>query len=165
MKKFRLQFTNPYVRNKFILCFVVAIIATIVGFITALSFRQPILALTALLFVGYFVIEACEIAANDKAGRYVVVPAVLKEKSSMRVLAGMPSKSVGTKSVVFRFAPVDEQGNVIDEAGKKDMYLTLSEKQSAVYGVGFEGRIHNLLFCKNETQPFDTSTLRGIYYD
>ena len=159
------HFSNRYVRSKFVQCFIVAGMATVFGVITAISLRQPILALTALLVVAFFVYEALEIIVNDRAGRYVTVPAIMKEKTAVRVFAGFPSKSVGKKSFTYRFARLNEQREVIDESGQSDIYLTISEKQSYIYGLSFEGRVHILLFCKTEAQPYDTSTLRGIYYD
>lgn len=165
MKKFQLKFSNPYIRTRFFLCFIVAILATIIGAVTSLAFQKPILAITALLFVAYFVVEACEIVADDRAGKYVVVHAVMKDKNPARMISGLQNKSIGSRAFAYRFSPVDENGELLDATGKQDIFLTFTEKQSSMYGLGFEGRVHNLVFCKKEGQPFDLSTLRGIYCD
>ena len=67
------------------------------------------------------------------------------------------------KRSVYRFIPVDENGNYVNEQGVGDIFLDFaSKKKSSRYNF-FVGRVYVLIFCLDGARQLNERTLAAVY--
>lgn len=159
-KKFRLSklrcMENPYIRSMFIKNAVAFALSLFAGTITAIVLKAGT-ALAPILFVAlYFLINTSSIAVNAAAGRYAVVRAAAVACEEQR-------DAVRQKRSVYRFIPVDEAGNYLNEQGVGDIFLDFASKKKSTRYNFFVGRVYILVFHIDSTQQLNERTLAAVY--
>ncbi|HAG66009.1 MAG TPA: hypothetical protein DCL51_09780 [Ruthenibacterium lactatiformans] len=158
--KFRLSklrcIEDPYIRNMFLKNAVMFLLSIFVGAVVAIVVKASAALLPVLFVALYFLINAVSIAWNAAAGRYVMVRAAAVACEEQR-------DAVRQKRSVYRFIPVDEDGNYLNEQGVGDIFLDLaSKKKSSRYNF-FVGRTYVLIFCIDGTRQLNERTLAAVY--
>lgn len=114
-------------------------------------------ALLPVLFVAlYFLVSAIGVAWNAAAGRYVVVRAAAVACEEQR-------DAVRQKRSVYRFIPVDEDGNYLSEQGAYDIFLDFASKKKSPRFNFFIGRTYVLVFHIDNSRQLNERTLAAVY--
>ena len=95
---------EPYIRNMFIKNAAAFLLSIFVGVVAVIAAKTGTALLPVLFMALYFLVSAIGVAWNAAAGRYVVVRAAAVACEEQR-------DAVRQKRSVYRFIPVDEDGN------------------------------------------------------
>ena len=99
---------EPYIRNMFIKNAAAFLLSIFVGVVAVIAAKTGTALLPVLFMALYFLVSAIGVAWNAAAGRYVVVRAAAVACEEQR-------DAVRQKRSVYRFIPVDEDGNYLSE--------------------------------------------------
>ena len=147
---------EPYIRNMFIKIAAAFLLSIFVGAVAVIAAKTSAALLPVLFVALYFLVSAVGIAWNAAAGRYVVVRAAAVACEEQR-------DAMRQKRSVYRFIPVDENGNYVNEQGVGDIFLDFaSKKKSSRYNF-FVGRVYVLIFCLDGARQLNERTLAAVY--
>lgn len=126
---------EPYIRNMFIKNAAAFLLSTFVGVVAVIASKTGAALLPVLFVALYFLVSAIGVAWNAAAGRYVVVRAAAVACEEQR-------DAVRQKRSVYRFIPVDEDGNYLSEQGAYDIFLDFASKKKSPRFNFFIGRTY-----------------------
>lgn len=135
---------EPYIRNMFIKNAAAFLLSIFVGVVAVIAAKTGTALLPVLFMALYFLVSAIGVAWNAAAGRYVVVRAAAVACEEQR-------DAVRQKRSVYRFIPVDEDGNYLSEQGAYDIFLDFASKKKSPRFNFFIGRTYVLVFHIDNT--------------
>lgn len=103
-----------------------------------------------ILVAAYFLVELLSIFKNRKADKYIKVTALAVNADESR--AGL--EPVET----WRFIPVNEDGEYLDENGKYDIFLQVNPRDREYH----IGALYDMLFCAGDSERLTQDNLVAI---
>lgn len=147
---------EPYIRNMFIKNAAAFLLSIFVGVVAVIAAKTGTALLPVLFMALYFLVSAIGVAWNAAAGRYVVVRAAAVACEEQR-------DAVRQKRSVYRFIPVDEDGNYLSEQGAYDIFLDFASKKKSPRFNFFIGRTYVLVFHIDNSRQLNERTLAAVY--
>lgn len=147
---------HPCVRNMFLKNAAAFAIAVVAGGAFALFADMKAVVFPAAFVALYFAANAAAVAWNAARGKYMVVrAAAVAHEESMN--------AIRQKRTVYRFIPVDEAGDYLDEQGNFDIFLDITGKKKIARLNVFIGRVYLLVFFVDGSGQLNERTLAAVY--
>lgn len=141
---------NDMLTSKLIKSAVMAILALILGAVLAIYSKSWSMLGAGLLVAAYFAVDLVSAIQNSKKNKYTKVTAM--------AVASDESKSGLSIIETWRFIPVDEDGNYINQNGKLDIFLQVKQKDRSYH----IGATYNMLFCARPGEALTQDNLVSI---
>ena len=141
---------NDMLTSKLIKSAVMTVLALILGAVLAIYSKSWAMLGAGLLVAAYFAVDLASAIQNVKKNKYTKVTAI--------AVASDESKSGLSTIETWRFIPVDEDGNYINENGKLDIFLSVKQKDRSYH----IGATYNMLFCAEPGEALTQDNLVSI---
>lgn len=143
-------FMNDMLTSKLIKSAAMTILALILGVVLAIYSKSWAMLGAGFLVAAYFAVDLVSAIQNSKKNKYTKVTAM--------AVASDESKSGLSVIETWRFIPVDEDGNYINQNGKFDIFLQVKQKDRSYH----IGATYNMLFCAEPGEALTQDNLVSI---